>query len=114
MANKSKMLSLFSNLYKFSLPRISRSERTVRSLFSRFPDAEILRAIFPRLVEGLPFSPFVVVYDVQTLIFIFFATYRVQQVGFPILGGKMASDFYVCLGFDLVSAGESICLHANK
>jgi len=69
-----------------------------------------------KLAEGLPFSPFcfVVVYDVQTLIFIFFATYRVQQVGFPILGGKMASDFYVCLGFDLVSAGESICLHANK
>lgn len=78
------MLSLFSNLYKFSLPRISRSERTVRPLFTRFPDAEILRAIFPSFGKTprrvAPFVVVVVVYDVQTL---FFATYRVLQVGFP-------------------------------
>lgn len=113
------MLSLFSNLYKFSLPRISRSERTVRPLFTRFPDAEILRAIFPSFGKTprrvAPFVVVVVVYDVQTLFFCNLsraASWISLRIG--VLGGKMGPDFYVFPGFDLVSAGESICLHANK
>jgi len=68
-----------------------------------------------KLPEGLPRLLLLLLFTMYKLFFCNLsraASWISLRIG--VLGGKMGADFYVFPGFDLVSAGESICLHANK